>query len=131
LTLDTLVDQVVLPTGQHRFLVVDDGAFLGLLTLDRIKSVPRDRRRTTRVEDVMVLRAELKEVHTHDLLTTILQRMADQDIDQLPVVDDGRLIGVIDRESLLNFIELQGESRSRRGTARASGQGQTHGRPNG
>jgi Zn-dependent protease/CBS domain-containing protein len=130
LTLDRLIDQVVLPTGQHRLLVVEDGALLGFLTLDRIKSVPRDRRHTTRVQDVMVPRAELEVVQTHDPLTTVLQRMADGDIDQLPVVDGGRLFGMIDRESLLTFIELQGESSSRRGTAHASSRGQAHGRPN-
>jgi Zn-dependent protease/predicted transcriptional regulator len=130
LTLEVLIDQVVLPSGQRRFLVVDDGAFLGLLTLDRIKSVPSDRRHTTRVQDVMVPRAELELVQAHDPLTTVLQRMADEEMDQFPVVDEGKLIGMIDRESLLTFIDFQGESRSRRGTARALGQGQAHGRAN-
>ncbi len=126
LTLDVLVDQVVLPSGKHCFPVVEDGQLLGLLTLDRIKHVPGNRRQTTRVQDVMIPRAELKTVRADDQLTTILERMGDEDVDQFPVVDDGRLVGVVARDSLLNFISLQGEFTSRNGSTDGPGHAYGH-----
>lgn len=54
LTLDVVVDHVVLPSGRRCFPVVEQEQLHGLLTLHRIKGVPRDRWSTTRVEEVMI-----------------------------------------------------------------------------
>lgn len=123
LTLDVLVDQVVLPSGKHCFPVLEDGQLIGLLTLHLIKDVPREHRETTRVEDVMIPHAELKMVHPDDQLTTILERMGDEEVGQFPVVEDGRLVGMVARESLLNFIKLRAEVAPTNGRAHGPGHG--------
>lgn len=109
LTLDVLIDEVVLPSGKRCFPVEENGEFVGLLTLGRIKEVPSSRRPIVRAGDVMIPRANLPTVHANDPLVTILERMEQDEVDELPVVDDGRLVGVIARESLLNFIALREE----------------------
>ncbi len=126
LTLDVLVDQVMLPSGKRCFPVVEDGELLGLITLQRIKDVPGARRPTTRVQDVMITRAELKTVRPDDQLTTILERMGDEEVGQFPVIDDGRLVGMVARDSLLNFIKLRAEVAPTNG--RAHGPGHDHSR---
>ena len=65
-TLDVVVDQKVLPTGRRCLPVVEGDALRGLLTLHRIKEIPRDRWRSTRARDVMIGRAELRTVHPTD-----------------------------------------------------------------
>lgn len=109
MVLATVVDQKVLPSGRRCFPVVSDGALRGLLTLHRIKEVARDRWTTTRVEDVMIGREDLKTVRQTDPLAEVLDRMAGEDINQFPVMEDGRFVGMVARDSLLKFIALRSE----------------------
>ena len=109
LTLDVLVDQVVLPSGRRCFPVVEDGQLDGLLTLQRIKAVPRERWTSMRVEDVMIPRGELKTVRPDEDLNSVFERMVEEDVNQFPVMDDGRLAGMIARDNVLNFIRLRTE----------------------
>ncbi|MFQ6058915.1 MAG: site-2 protease family protein [Anaerolineae bacterium] len=109
LTLDALVDQVVLPSGRRCFPVMEDDQVFGLLTLHLIKKVPRERWATSRVEDVMIPLAQLKWVRPDDELTTILDRMTAEDINQFPVMDAGRLLGMVARDNVLAFIRTRAE----------------------
>lgn len=49
-----------------------------------------------------------------DTLVTAYNRMRTADVSQLPVVDDGRLIGIIDESDMLDAIEESAEARDRR-----------------
>lgn len=109
LTLDVLVDQVVLPTGRRCLPVVESGELYGLLTLERIRNVPRERWPTTRVADIMIPLAELKIVRPEDELPTVFERMVDEDVNQFPVMDDGHFQGMVARENLLNFLRTREE----------------------
>jgi CBS domain-containing protein len=108
LTLDVVVDHLVLPSGRRCFPVVEKDQLQGLLTLHRIKEVPRAQWTTTRVEDVMIPLAELKTVRSNDELTTVFERMTAEDINQFPVVDaDGRLLGMVARDNVLTFLNIR------------------------
>ncbi len=76
LTLDVVMDHIVLPSGRRYFMMIEDDQVRGLLTLHRIKRVPRQRWTTTRVEDVMIPRSELKMVGPDDDLHVVFERMA-------------------------------------------------------
>ncbi len=49
-----------------------------------------------------------------DTLLTAYNRMRAADVSQVPVVDDGRLIGLVDEGDMLEAIEAQGAARDRR-----------------
>ncbi len=103
------VDQVILPSGRRCFPVVERGRLEGLLTLHRIKAVPRDRWPLTHVEEAMIPRTELKTVKPSDDLNTVFDRMVSEDVNQFPVVDDGRFFGIVARDGLLSFIRTRAE----------------------
>ncbi len=109
LTLDVLVDQVVLPSGRRCFPVTGDAEVVGLLTLHRIKQVPRERWATTRVEEVMIPLADLKTVRPDDDLATVFERMTAEDINQLPVMENGHLLGMVARDNVLVFLRTRAE----------------------
>jgi len=109
LTLDVLVDQVVLPSGRRCFPVMEDNQVFGLLTLHGIKEVPRERWATTRVEEAMIPLSDLKTVRPDDELTTVFERMTAEDVNQFPVVDDGRLLGMVARDNVLAFLRTRAE----------------------
>lgn len=106
-TLQTFVDQFMLPSGRRCFPVVDNGRFLGLLTLDRIKGVPRDRWPFIRVQDVMIPIGDVKTVGPDEDLSVVFQRMVAEDVNQLPIVDNGRFLGVVARDNLMQFLHLR------------------------
>lgn len=53
-------------------------------------------------------------VGPEDTLLTAYNRMRQADVSQVPVVDDGRLIGLLDESDMLEAIEAQGATRDRR-----------------
>jgi Zn-dependent protease len=111
LTLDVIVDHIVLP-GSHRCLVVmEEDQIQGLLTLHRIKRIPRKRWTTTRVEDVMIPLSQLKTINPDDELIVVFEQMATEDINQFPVLDvqEGHLLGIVGRDNILNFLRTQAE----------------------
>ena len=109
LTVDVMVDQVILPSGRRCFPVVDGEEVRGMITLHRIKGIARDQWPTTRVEDVMIPRDELKTVKPDDELSVVFERMASEDINQFPVMDDGHLLGTIGRDNVLALIRTLSE----------------------
>jgi CBS domain-containing protein len=103
LTLDAVVDRVVLPSGRRSFPVLEEGR----LTLGRISAVPRDEWRLTRAEEAMIPRSELRTVSPADDLATVFRSTTTGDLDQLPVVEDDRFLGMVTRESMERFLRLR------------------------
>jgi Zn-dependent protease len=108
-TLGQLVRDEVLGAGRRCFLVTDDGRLAGLVTLHQIKQVPPDRRDAVRVDEVMVPAAQLAVVRPDESMLAALQRMDDKDVAQLPVIADGRLLGMIGREEILHYVRTRAE----------------------
>ena len=110
LTLDVVIEQIVAPSGRRCFPVVEQDQVYGLVTLPRLMAVPRQRWPETRVVDVMIPRAELKTVRPEDDLGLVFERLTTEDINQFPVMDDGRLLGMVSRDTLLQFLRPRAES---------------------
>ncbi|MSP12852.1 MAG: site-2 protease family protein [Chloroflexi bacterium] len=106
-----VVNQKILPSGRRCFPVIDNGQMLGLVTLHRVKELPQDQWPTTPIRQVMLPTAELQIAAPGDGLYDTLERMITSDLNQLPVMDNGRLVGLIARDNLLNFIKMRTEMR--------------------
>jgi Zn-dependent protease/CBS domain-containing protein len=104
LTLDVLVEQYLLTSGQRCFSVGNRDRVLGLLTVHNVSAVPKDRWPTTHVSDILTPLSALRVVGPDTPLWAALQEMTDEGVNQLPVVKDGALIGMVTREHLLTFI---------------------------
>jgi Zn-dependent protease/predicted transcriptional regulator len=109
MTVDRFVNDVLLPTGRRCFPVEENGRVQGLVTVHRIQQLPRQQWPLTRVDQVMIPRAELKTVRSDDALSDALERMAGEDVNQLVVVDGDQLLGLVARDRLLNYIQTRGQ----------------------
>ena len=107
ITLTHLVQGYVLPTGQRFFLVADEGGFKGILTLRNIKAVPPSNWATTPVEKIMVPADQLRVARPEQDALSIIEEMNQNDINQMPVVRDGRVIGLITRDNLLRALRTR------------------------
>jgi Zn-dependent protease/predicted transcriptional regulator len=109
LPLDVVVERIVLPSGRRCFPVMEDDRILGLLTLHNIRKVNRERWPITRVEEMMIPRHELKTVDPGDDLAVVFERMAAEDVNQFPVMENGTLLGMVARNNVLAFLRTRAE----------------------
>ncbi len=104
LTLQRLVDEHVLGRGARCFLVNRGNGAVGLTTLHRIKEVPRSQWETTTVVQTMVPLERLKRINPDAELWTALEEMDHNGVNQLPVMRDGQILGMLSRENVITFL---------------------------
>ena len=57
----------------------------------------------------MISRDRLKSVKPNNELNTVFERMAAEDINQFPVMNNGNLLGMVARDNMLAFLRTQTE----------------------
>src|SRR2546423_4458258 len=104
-TVATVVRDLLLPRHLRAVPVVTDKNFLGLITTDDVRKVDHERWATTAVEQVMTPSANLAKLRPDDDLGQALERFGDAAV--LPVVRDGRLVGLLDRDGVVNYLRMR------------------------
>ncbi len=107
--LRSLVDRFVIPGGRRCFVVMDGVGVLGLLTLADVKSVPQKKWDRTTVQQVMTPLSKLRSVGPDEAATRVLEIMDESGVSQVPVIQDGRVLGLIGRDNLARFIRARAE----------------------
>jgi Zn-dependent protease/predicted transcriptional regulator len=102
-----LVNENILTSGRRCFPVVSDSKIMGLMTLHNVKAVPQERWGTETVKEAMTPFDKLKWVRPDEELSSIFRTMTANDINQVPVVQDGQIVGMVTRENMLNFVNIR------------------------
>jgi len=84
--------------------VLHDQQVVGLIQADALRNLSRDRLQTTSAEQLMTPTARVRVVGPDEDAASILQAMEAEDLFGLPVVDGGRLLGFVSRESLARLL---------------------------
>jgi len=103
------VEDYLLRTGRRCFVVAQNGEIAGLVTPHEVKTLERQRWPYTTLHDVM---RPLDQVHTVTSGTPVmaaLETMGRDDVNQLPVVDNNHLEGVVTRAHVLQFLQTRAE----------------------
>jgi Zn-dependent protease/predicted transcriptional regulator len=103
------VDEEMLRSGKRCFLVEEDGAFAGLITPHEIKHVERNLWPSTTLSSIMLPAARLRTVTPETSLKDALEVMATNDLNQLPVLANGRLRGTVSRSQVLQLFQTRAE----------------------
>jgi len=104
LTIQELIDEHILNSGQRCYLVRRGEDTVGLVTLHRIKGVPRNEWVRTSAAQVMLPLEELKRIDPDAELSVALQEMDRDGVNQLPVTKDQHVIGMLSREDVITFL---------------------------
>ncbi len=104
LTLQQLVDDRILGSGQRSLLVSRGDKTIGLITLHQIKGVPRREWATKRAAEVMLPFEQLKCVAPDTELWSALQKMDRNGVNQMPVVRAQHVVGMLSREDVITFL---------------------------
>ena len=105
------VEQELLRTGQRFFFVRDQGDISGLITPHEIKQVDRGKWPFLALHDIMRPLKDLRAVAPSAPLISALESMSRYDLNQLPVIANSHLEGVLSRSQVLNYLHTRAELR--------------------
>jgi Zn-dependent protease/CBS domain-containing protein len=106
-TIEELVDRYMLGRNLRGLPVVDEGILAGIITLNDIKDTPREQWANYRVLDRMTPRSSLITADPETDLDTILHMMSDQNFHQIPVLENGAVVGLLTRGQIIRFLQLR------------------------
>ena len=108
LTVDTFAAQLLDgETPVSAVPVARGDEIVGMLGVAQVRRLRRGEWAKTRVEDVMAKPPKLTFLAPSDTLRSALERIARTGLDGLPVIEDGRLIGVLTRRAIAQFVSAR------------------------
>ncbi len=109
ISLDEVVDKYFLRYGYGGFPVIDDGKFLGILTLKEVKNVPREDWGKVKVSEVYVPHDKKWEVPPDADVTRALELMIKEDKGRIMVTEKDKIIGLITRNGIARYVQIKGK----------------------
>jgi Zn-dependent protease/predicted transcriptional regulator len=107
ISLQQLVDASFLPGGLRYALVMQADHLVGLITLSDIRHIPREQWGQVPVSTAMIPLSRLHVATPQQSLSDVLPFMAGRDVNQLPVVENGALVGVLSRDAIVHYLEVR------------------------
>lgn len=106
ITVQELVDSYFFRYHFDCFPVSTESRLQGLVTLNDLKTLPRERWRETLVRDVMQTDRSAVSVRPDDEVSQVLRRMVRDQCGKLPVIDGDRLVGIITRRDIMEALRV-------------------------
>jgi Zn-dependent protease/CBS domain-containing protein len=107
-TVQDFVFEDVVRQGRSAVLVMAGGPLLGIATVTDAKKVPQDRWSATTLAEIMTP-APLQTVTPDTAMTRALELFVSSSVNQLPVVQDERVVGLLSRADVLRYLQLRQE----------------------
>src|SRR5256714_6749028 len=107
ISLQQLIDAYFLPGALRYALVMQADHLAGLITLSEIRHIPRERWAHVPVSQAMIPLSRLHVVSPQQSLSDVLPLMAGRDVNQLPVVQNDALVGIVRRDAIIHFLEVR------------------------
>ena len=111
LNVQNFVEQELLRTGRRCFIVIEKGEIAGLVTPHEIKRIDRAKWAFTTLRDAMRPLEDMRSVSPNGPLLSALELMNREDLNQLPVISNGHLEGVLSRAQVLSYLQMRAELR--------------------
>jgi len=107
--LNTFAEEHLMRTGRRFFVVLLNGSPEGIITPNEISPVPQPQWSYKTVADVMRPLEGTQTVGPNTPIVEALEIMAHQDLNQLPVIKEGRLAGLISRAHILQLLQTRAQ----------------------
>jgi Zn-dependent protease/CBS domain-containing protein len=109
LNVERFVEDYLLRSGRRCFVIEQQGDVAGLITPHEIKALERARWPYTTLYDIMRPLDQLHTVEPNTPLMEALETMGRDDVNQLPVVSNHHLEGIVTRANVLQFLQTRAE----------------------
>jgi Zn-dependent protease/predicted transcriptional regulator len=108
-SVSSLVHDHVMGTDDYGFPVLENDALVGIVTLEDVRTVPRGEWDTTNVRQIMTPSDRLVTVMPAEDGASALDKLAQDDFRQLPVVNGSGLVGLLRRRDIVKWLQMHGE----------------------
>jgi Zn-dependent protease/predicted transcriptional regulator len=108
-SVQTIVDDHMIARGERVLMVANGGAVLGVVDVHDVHRVPRDSWDRTPIQAVMTARENVVTVTAGTKALDVLMLLAAKRLERVPVLDDGRMVGLITRRELVDRVHLAEE----------------------
>ena len=98
----------LLRRGVRSVPVCDGDRLFGIISLEDIRGVPRERWPSVRISDAMTP-LPLWQVGPDDTLSSALALLGEHSVHQAPVLEDGRLVGLLSRAHITEYLHSRRE----------------------
>lgn len=105
-----VVRDVFFQQGARAAAVCEQERVIGIITITDVKRLPQSRWNDTAVTEIMT-REPLYSVGIDDDLSTTMRLLAQHELNQLLVLDRGRLVGLLSRAHVIRYLQLSQELR--------------------
>jgi Zn-dependent protease/CBS domain-containing protein len=105
LSLQEFVDEHVFRGRHQSYPVVEDGHPLGLITLERVKQVPRAEWPVRSIGDAMVTAENGLVVDPDEEMTEVIERLGGSGVRRVLVARNGELVGIITPADITRWLE--------------------------
>jgi Zn-dependent protease/CBS domain-containing protein len=109
LSVGNLVYKYIIDTGESAFPVVEDDRIVGLVALEDVRKIPREAWERTNVREIMTQADQLAVVSPQEKVSEALNQLEQRDVRQVPVVQDGHLLGLLRRRDIMRWLQTQSE----------------------
>jgi Zn-dependent protease len=110
-SLEQLINDHILGGGRRSLVVKRGDRVAGLLTLHHIKGIPRSDWPTVMADQAMIPVEQMKRVQPDTGLWAALEEMDRDGVNQLPVMVDGKMEGMLSREDVVSYLRTLQEFR--------------------
>jgi Zn-dependent protease len=112
-SVEKLINEHILGSGQRSLVVKKDEQVVGLLTLHDIKAVSRSDWPITSAAQVMIPIERMKRIQPDAELVTAIEEMDRDGVNQLPVMVDDQIQGMLGRDDIISLLRTLGEFKSK------------------
>lgn len=109
LTLEEFVRDHVMAEEQPTWPVEENGVLLGLVSFEDVRKVRRELWPTALVREVMTPATQLSSIPPGADAEKALEELSRREVEQLPVLEGGHLLGLVRRKDLVRWLTLHGD----------------------
>ena len=102
--LQALADDHILGGGRRSLLVKQGDTVVGLATMHVLQTVPKENWPFTMVSQVMIPTQKMKQIAPQTDIWEAMQAMDNNGVNQLPVMVEGQVQGILSREDVISFL---------------------------
>jgi Zn-dependent protease/predicted transcriptional regulator len=106
ISVQEVVDRHMVGEGERAAVVARDGAVLGILSVTDVRHLSRDDWSNTPVQGIMTPREKVVTVTADTPALDVLHLLGERRLNQVPVLEDGRMIGLITRREIIERLQL-------------------------
>ena len=97
---------------KHRltdFPVFNRDEFLGMASLEGVKTISKELWGFKQVRDIMLPVEMVSSLKPTDDAADVLSIMISGELEQMPVMEDGRFLGIVSRRDIMNLLKIKSE----------------------